>query len=133
MRRFDVFRPWLVVVLAAASPMLFAQAELSVKPKLCITDSADKTCEMALDFFWRTQDNGNYCLVSKSREATLQCWQQDNQGQWQATQDVSDQDLFWLTEDGELQPLAETSIEVLSTYTEDRRRNRRRKHVWSLM
>lgn len=108
-------------------------ADLTVKPRLCITDSEQKSCELPLEFTWRTDKNGNYCLVQHANEQQLQCWQQNKQGQWQATQSVTDQELFWLTEDGQALPLAQATVEVLSTYTEDRRRNRRRKHVWSLM
>ena len=108
-------------------------ADLSIKPKLCITDSPEKTCQLPLEFAWQADAMGNYCLVQVANQSTLQCWQQNDQGQWQGTQQVNDQELFWLTQDGQTRPLAEAAIEVLSTYTEDRRRNRRRKHVWSLM
>ena len=107
--------------------------DLLVTPKLCITDNADKTCELSLDFEWQTNDQGDYCLINKNDELKLQCWRQDTQGQWQTETQVQNQDIFWMTEEGRAEPLAEAVIEVLSTFTEDRRRNRRRKHVWSIM
>jgi hypothetical protein len=107
--------------------------DLSVSPKLCITDKADKTCEMTLDFVWQTNDSGDYCLVEKASQAPLQCWQQDSSGQWQAITVVTNKQVFWMSEDGTAAPLDQEVVEVLSTYSDDRRKNRRRKHVWSLM
>lgn len=121
------------IVSVAAAALPSHANELSVTPKLCITDSPQKQCKLPLEFNWQTDNHGNYCLIQEATRDALQCWQQNRQGQWQSVYTVSDQELFWLTEDGQSQPLAETAIEVLSTYTEDRRRNRRRKHVWSLM
>ncbi len=122
-----------VCVVLTWAACLSQAAELTIKPKLCITDSPEKICRLPLEFVWQTDNQGNYCLVQETNRNTLQCWQQDRQGQWQSTQQVNDQEVFWLTQDGQTRPLAEAAIEVLSTYTEDRRRNRRRKHVWSLM
>ncbi|BFM05380.1 hypothetical protein GCM10025791_15890 [Halioxenophilus aromaticivorans] len=126
-------RALILALLSVVLAQVSLANELTLTPTLCITDSPDKTCELPLEFAWHADNLGNYCLVQKAQQTPLQCWQQDDQGQWQSTLTVNDQELFWLTEDGQARPLAEAAVEVLSTYTEDRRRNRRRKHVWSLM
>ncbi|WP_317931334.1 DUF3019 domain-containing protein [Halioxenophilus sp. WMMB6] len=104
-----------------------------MNPQLCITDSADKSCAMVLKFEWQSATTGDYCLVEKESQIALQCWRENRAGQWQEQTTVHDQQIFWMTESGDKVPLAQAAIEVLSTYTEDRRRNRRRKHVWSLL
>ena len=117
----------------AASASWADAMALAVNPHLCITDSPEKTCTMALEFFWQSNTEGNYCLAQKENQEVLQCWQQDKKGQWQAQKIVQDQEIFWMTNKGEQIPLAAVVIEVLTTFSEDRRRNRPRRHVWSIM
>lgn len=128
---------FIVIALAALLPLGHAQAaddiSLSVSPTLCITDSPEKTCDMALEFYWKSDTPGHYCLIEDKSHTALQCWQEDSEGHWQSEQTVSDREVFVISEDGQVAPLAQVEIQVLTTYSEDRRRNRRRKHVWSLM
>ena len=124
----------IVSVNCMLSPSVHAEeVSLNISPHLCITDQADKTCTMNLLFEWLAQSNGDYCLVDKKDKRALQCWSKEQYGQWEELLKIQVSRSFLMTQEKNQQPLAEESVEVLSTYSEDRRRNRRRKHIWSLL
>ncbi|MDH5321987.1 MAG: DUF3019 domain-containing protein [Gammaproteobacteria bacterium] len=128
MRRFAL--SLLAIVITAT-----AQAEemkLSVKPLLCITDSRNAVCEMSFLVVWESGESGYYCLFSDYHKAPLRCWTEEREGRLNDDRAVRETFSFWMTGTDTAARLAEVRVEVLRMDSDDRRRNRRTRHVWDI-
>lgn len=105
---------------------------LVAKPLLCVTGDSDNRCEIDLLLAWETSDVGRYCLFLHQNENALQCWLQHSQGQWRETKTIQHYAHFWMSRGKTDKKLAEVRVDVLNINPKEKRRNRRRRHVWSL-
>ena len=120
-------------------PTLFgfseAQADdvtMTVKPVLCVTDNRNPTCEMAFLVIWESSTSGYYCLYNDFGDAAVRCWNEDREGRVTDERTVDASFSYWMTgNDGEAR-VAQVNVEVLRMGSNDRRRNRRTRHVWDI-
>ena len=129
----------LLVTLALLLPAIaFGQdqaesdVELRVKPVLCVTDNRNPTCELSFLVTWQSGTTGYYCLFHDFGEDPLRCWQQERTGETTEERSVDESFSFWMTGEDLANRLAEVRIEVLKLDSDDRRRNRRTRHVWDI-
>ncbi|MFO7287083.1 MAG: DUF3019 domain-containing protein [Gammaproteobacteria bacterium] len=106
---------------------------LSVKPALCITDRRENACELSIAVTWRSEIAGAFCLHSDLAEAPIQCWNGATSGTVVEERVVSETFAYWLTDAASRERVAEARLEVMTTDSDDRRRNRRRRHVWNIL
>ena len=106
---------------------------LSVKPVLCITDRQHASCEMSLTIAWRSSSAGHYCLYNDLKTAPLACWARETSGHVEEARLVDRPLNYWLSQGETGVRVAEATVEVVTTDADDRRRNRQRRHAWSLL
>ena len=107
-------------------------ASLTIKPKLCIVDSRQPSCEMKLKVSWSTPQTGDYCLHDNRSNDPLECWQGASSGTYRGTRSVDAILLLRLVdENGDV--VARTEVQVLDADSADRRRKRTRRRVWSIL
>ncbi len=127
-----------LAVLALACTQAVAQTQqprvtLTVKPVLCITDSREESCELSILVVWRSDSAGRYCLHNDLARQPIQCWQLASAGMVVEDRVVDETFHYWLTNGETDARLAEATLDVMSTETDDRRRQRRRRHVWDIL
>jgi len=106
---------------------------LSVKPALCITDRRENACELSISISWRSEVAGAFCLHSDLSDAPIQCWRGTTSGAVVEERVVSETFAYWLTDAVSSERVAEARLEVMTTDSDDRRRHRRRRHVWNIL
>src|SRR5690606_18566573 len=109
------------------------RATLSVKPVLCITDRREEGCATSVLVVWRSDGAGNYCLHSELAAEPLRCWQLAASGMLMEELVVQQTFSYWLTDAASGARLAEATFDVMTTDADDRRRSRRRRHVWDFL
>lgn len=107
------------------------EVELNVKPSLCIVDQRTPSCEMDLVLDWTAANKGDYCLDEDATE--LKCWAQRASGNHEQSRTVHATIAFTMRDLSDNEQCASASVEVLRMDNEDRRRNRRSRHVWDLL
>lgn len=107
--------------------------ELSVKPLLCVTDRQNRSCEMSFEIAWRSRNAGDFCVYSDFVSTPIGCWLQQTSGLATEVRVVDTPFSYWISASSSEQRLAVAVIDVVSTYVEDRRRNRRKRHAWSVL
>ena len=106
---------------------------LRVRPVLCIADRATERCATVFQIDWRSSAPGDYCLSSDQRAEPLRCWTQTRAGE-HSDRVVVDQDFtYWLAEPANPRRLSAVKVELLRLHGEDRRRERRSRHVWDVL
>ena len=106
---------------------------LRVKPVLCIAARESATCATVFQIDWRSARPGNYCLASDNRPLALQCWTQASAGEHRDSVIVTQDFYYWITEPDSTQKLSAVKVELLRLQSEDRRRERRSRHVWDVL
>jgi len=106
--------------------------QLSVKPRLCVTDNRNPSCDMSLLVTWRSITTGYYCLFNDIVDGPLRCWNDDQSGQLNEDRSVTQNFSYWMTGAAFNERLTEVRVEVLRLDTDDRRRRRRARHVWDI-
>ncbi|HEY8519690.1 MAG TPA: DUF3019 domain-containing protein [Gammaproteobacteria bacterium] len=106
---------------------------LTVKPMLCITDRREESCNLSILVSWRSDRAGSYCLHSDLADGPIQCWQIAESGTVVEERVVRETFKYWLTAGASGTRLAEATLDVMSVESDDRRRNRRRRHVWDIL
>ena len=131
-----------VTALAALSALLLPGAlagaetgsvSLTVKPLLCITDKREESCALAIMVAWRSTAPGNFCLHNDLENAPLRCWTLADAGMLIDQRSVSETFRYWITDDVSAGLLAEAALDVMTADSEDRRRQRPRRHVWNIL
>jgi hypothetical protein len=125
-----------VALLAASSGGARAQdlrVTLSVKPMLCITDTREESCELSILVSWRSNRAGSFCLHNDLSNEPLRCWQTAETGMLVEERVVQDTFSYWLTSDASDARVAEATLDVMTAATDDRRRQRQRRHVWDIL
>jgi hypothetical protein len=133
-------RTFVALLLAALPTVAFAQSaesaatvDLKVKPLLCIVDARTPECDIAFLVLWRSDRSGRYCLFNDFVSAPLRCWSEERAGELSEQRVVRDEFRYWITGNDAATELAVVTVEVLRMDSDDRRRNRRTRHVWDLL
>ncbi|MBT8145151.1 MAG: DUF3019 domain-containing protein [Gammaproteobacteria bacterium] len=108
-----------------------ADVVLDVKPRLCVM-GGDRKCDASVVAAWRSRQPGAFCLHASGRETPLQCWQEMREGRYLGEHQI-DGTLTLILIAATGAEVARSEIEVLASDTSDRRRKRRRRHVWSIL
>ena len=129
------YRRWLVLMLClgAADAALANEYTLKVKPRLCIVSEEQPACDAPLEAVWAAPASGNYCLYQQGQTQPLQCWNGASAGRYAANTTIRAPLLLQLTNTSDGSTVARAEVEVLSEDNSDRRRKRRRRHVWSIL
>jgi hypothetical protein len=122
---------WLAMAFpaAAADPAV----RLIVKPLLCVVDKGATSCAVTFDIRWKSARPAEYCLNDEAQPAPLRCWPTVSSGEHRQERIVSQDFVFWLAPPAGTERAAEVKIEVLRVGSEDRRRERRSRHVWDVL
>jgi len=106
---------------------------LVVKPLLCVVDKPADSCNVLFDIRWKSVLPGEYCLNDETVAAPLRCWPRALSGELQHPREVSEDFIFWLAPPAGTERAAEVKVEVLRVGSDDRRRERRSRHVWDVL
>jgi hypothetical protein len=106
---------------------------LRVRPVLCIADRQDNTCPTMFRIDWRSAKAGAFCLGSDNQRAPLRCWEEAMAGEHQDYIVVTQDFYYWLTAADSSRKLSPVKVELLRLHSEDRRRERRSRHVWDVL
>lgn len=128
---------------AVASLLLFASlcvsaqqtppaAELSIKPKLCVRGTSADQCKLTVKIKWTGNTSGEYCLYNDFSATPLRCWRRNASGKMQDQVAITADLSYWLAWRPTDDELARRTLKLLTAKSDDRRRSRRRRHVWSL-
>jgi hypothetical protein len=125
----------LLVSLALASPARAADppVKLIIKPLLCVIDKGAADCVVTFDIRWRSVRPGEYCLNDSVQATPLRCWPSALNGNMKHERAFSEDFRFWLGAPAGEERLSEVKIEVLRVGSNDRRRERRSRHVWDVL
>jgi hypothetical protein len=125
-----------LIAIVAAAPAVAADpapVHLVVKPLLCVLDKGASSCAVTFDIRWQSKLAGEYCLNADAAPAPLRCWPSALSGEHQQPREVTQDFMFWLSPPTGTERLAEVKIEVLRVGSDDRRRERRSRHVWDVL
>ncbi|MDH5622687.1 MAG: DUF3019 domain-containing protein [Gammaproteobacteria bacterium] len=131
MRLFFTF-VLLLPVLTLAEEQADNAFQLTVKPVLCIIDNRNPNCDMSFLVIWQSVKRGYYCLHNDLAEVPVHCWSEERAGRLDDDRIVQDTFSYWMTGDDTDIRLAEVVVEVLRMDSDDRRRKRRKRHVWDI-
>jgi hypothetical protein len=115
---------------AAAEP---APVKLAVKPLLCVVDKGATSCMMSFDIRWKSVLASEYCLNESAKADPIHCWSRALSGAVLQERQVSEEFVYWLGAPGGADHLAEVKVSVLRVDSDDRRRERRTRHVWDVL
>ena len=121
-----------VAVLLPGGEARGEDVELTVKPVLCIIDNRTPRCEMSFIVMWQSGTTGYYCLFNDFGDAPVRCWDEEREGRLNDERTVEQNFSYWMTGDDDEVRLAQVDVEVLRLDSDDRRRNRRTRHVWDI-
>ena len=107
--------------------------KLAVKPLLCVVDKGASSCMMSFDVRWKSVRAGEYCLNDSAKPEPVHCWPTAFDGAVLQEREVSEEFVFWLGAPGSDDHLAEVKVSVLRVGSDDRRRERRTRHVWDVL
>jgi hypothetical protein len=114
----------------AADP---APVKLGVKPLLCVVDKGATSCMMSFDIRWKSELANEYCLNDSAKPDPVHCWARSLNGAVLQEREVSEEFIYWLGAPGGANHLAEVKVTVLRVDSDDRRRERRTRHVWDVL
>jgi hypothetical protein len=127
---------FIAAFLGAALPAAAADpppVRLTVKPLLCVIDKGISSCAVTFDVRWKSVNAAEYCLNATAQPAPLRCWPSALSGEHLQQKNVSEEFFFWLSPPAGTERVAEVKIEVLHVGSDDRRRERRARHVWDVL
>jgi hypothetical protein len=114
----------------AADPL---PVRLVVKPLLCVIDKDETACTINFDVRWKSTLEAEYCLNDSARPTPLRCWPRGDSGEHSQERVVTEDFVFWLSPPAGVERVAEAKVEVLRVGSDDRRRERRTRHVWDVL
>jgi hypothetical protein len=120
----------LVPTAFAADP---ASVKFAVKPLLCVVDKGASSCMMSFDIRWKSVLASEYCLNDSAKADPVHCWARALNGAVLQERQVSEEFIYWLGAPGGEDHLAEVKVTVLRVGSDDRRRERRTRHVWDVL
>lgn len=107
--------------------------KLIIKPLLCVIDKGATSCAVTFDIRWKSVQPGEYCLNDSVQVTPLRCWPSALAGEMKQQREFSEDFRYWLTPPAGGNRLSEVKIEVLRVGSDDRRRERRTRHVWDVL
>lgn len=135
--------------------------KLVIKPLLCVIDKNATTCAVTFDIRWKSVQPAEYCLNDSVQATPLRCWPRALAGEMKQQREFGEDFRYWLSlpaaglsppaaglsvpANGSSVPapgtttpaggerLSEVKIEVLRVGSNDRRRERRTRHVWDVL
>jgi Protein of unknown function (DUF3019) len=114
--------------------------KLVIKPLLCVIDKNATACAVTFDIRWKSAQPGEFCLNDSVQTTPLRCWPRALAGEMQQQREFAEDFRYWLSVPaaGSTPPaggerLSEVKIEVLRVGSNDRRRERRTRHVWDVL
>ena len=122
-----------IAFLAALGAAANDEVLLTVKPTLCLTTPRQPSCDITFAIAWQAGKHGDYCLRNDLSSADLECWLASMSGTKEDERRVDASFTYWMAPPGLPDRLAEAAVKVLAVKSEDRRRNRRRRHAWSIL
>ncbi len=124
------------LLLAAGSVSPAAGADgpwLRVKPLICIAARNSETCATVFQIDWRSPQPADYCLARDNSPLPVRCWAQATAGEHRDSVVVTQDFYYWITGSDSTQKLSAVKVEFLRLQSEDRRRERRSRHVWDVL
>jgi hypothetical protein len=110
-----------------------APVKLVIKPLLCVIDKEATSCAVTFDIRWKSVQPGEYCLNDSVQATPLRCWPRALAGEMKQEREVSEEFRYWLSPPAGDERLSEVKVEVLRVGSDDRRRERRTRHVWDVL
>jgi hypothetical protein len=123
----------LVVICAPVEAANDAPVTLKVKPLLCIVDQFSPSCAMTFDLRWQSLRIGDYCLNNDLQPLPLSCWKSVLSGDLREQRTVTQGFTYWVSDASGPGRLAPVKVEVLRVGSDDRRRERRTRHIWDVL
>lgn len=136
MRRSTSLAAGAALLLVVALPAAAADpppVKLAVKPLLCVVDKGASSCMMSFDIRWQSVQAAEYCLNDSTKPEPVRCWEPAIDGAVLQEREVSEEFVYWLGAPGGADHLAEVKVSVLHVGSDDRRRERRTRHVWDVL
>lgn len=121
------------VPLATRAGEAAERARLRVKPVLCIAERATGNCAALFHLRWDSARAADYCVATDLQTAPLRCWSRVRFGEHVDERTVNESFSYWLSEGSAGPRLAAVTVEVLRIDSDDRRRDRRSRHVWDVL
>jgi hypothetical protein len=115
---------------SADDPLL---PKLRVRPVLCIADRESAQCATVFQIDWQSREPGDYCIGSDQQTEPLRCWTQARTGEHADRVIVTRDFDYWIAHRDSERRLRAVRIELLRLHSEDRRRERRTRHVWDVL
>lgn len=106
---------------------------LRVRPVLCIASRQSDTCATVFQIDWKSPKPGDYCLASNNQQQPLRCWTQASGGEHRDNIVVTQDFYYWLSAPASTTRLSPVKVELLRLHNDDRRRERRSRHVWDVL
>jgi len=110
-----------------------APVKLVIKPLLCVIDKEATSCAVTFDIRWKSPEPAEYCLSDSVQTTPLRCWPRALAGEMKQQREFSEDFRYWLAPPAGGERLSEVKIEVLRVGSNDRRRERRTRHVWDVL
>lgn len=106
---------------------------LRVRPVLCIAERATATCATVFQIDWKSRQPGDFCIGSDQQAQPLRCWTQASAGEHSDRVLVTRDFDYWIAAANSERRLRAVRIEMLRLHGDDRRRERRSRHVWDVL
>lgn len=106
---------------------------LRVRPVLCIADRDSERCATVFEIDWTSSTPGDYCLGSEQHSEPLRCWTQASVGEHSDRVTVTRDFYYWIATRDDPRRLSAVKVELLRLHPDDRRRERRSRHVWDVL
>jgi hypothetical protein len=127
----------LMAVLLLGAPAFAADppapVKLVIKPLLCVIDKDATSCAVTFDIRWKSPQPAEYCLSDSVQTTPLRCWPRALAGEMKQQREFTEDFRYWLSPPAGSERLSEVKIEVLRVGSNDRRRERRTRHVWDVL
>ena len=107
--------------------------KLTVKPLLCVLDRDDTGCNLTFRVQWSAIVSADYCLSVDLVSLPLRCWERTQNGELREKRMVNQDFTYWLGVADSAERLAAAKVQVLRIGSDDRRRERRTRHVWDVL
>lgn len=139
-RTFTIAGLMAALLLAAPASAADPPVKLVIKPLLCVIDKDATSCAVTFDIRWKSPQPAEYCLSDSVQTTPLRCWPRTLAGEMKQERVFAEDFRYWLSRPAAgLAPpagserISEVKIEVLRVGSNDRRRERRTRHVWDVL
>jgi hypothetical protein len=94
---------------------------LVVTPERCVALHRGQTCYLDVVFTWQHAEQGDYCLVNKTTNIQIKCWDQKEKGEYRLDFQSPASNYFGLRKKSSQVDLVSTKIEVAWVYNSSKR------------